>query len=90
MILSFAACPAATTGEYMMGLINNPKLEVSTMPGSADAIAKTAVKEIGEKAARIAVRKAGCRFSNRLPTQSHPERQRRTRHTIESKFLAVR
>ena len=57
------------------------------MPGSADAIAKTAVKEIGKKAARIVVRKAGFRFSNRLPTQSHSECQR---CTTESKFPAVR
>jgi hypothetical protein len=55
------------------------------MPGSANTIAKTAVQGIGKKAAS----KAGGRFANRLPTLSHPERQRRTRQSTESEFLAL-
>ena len=40
------------------------------MPGPADAIAKKALKEIGKKAAKIAVRKAGSRFFGHITRKS--------------------
>jgi hypothetical protein len=44
--------------------------EESTMPGPADAIEKKVIKEIGKKAAKMAVRKAGSRFLGHITRKS--------------------